>query len=339
MTLNRSSRRPRHRTHRLGAIVLLPALAVLSALSAIDLPPAGGDLAVGGQLPVHHEKSAAPPADPPGNAVAPPGAPPGAPQTVTLAAPARPYLVVPILYYHYIRNIQPTAQNLLSFQLSISPALFAEQMALLHVEGAHPITLATLMDALAGKRSLPARPIVLTFDDGYADFATAVQPVMARYGFVATDFVVSGFVNRPRYMTAAQVLQMDAQGMVIGAHTVHHVDLAAEPPSVAQDEIDNSKAALEKLLGHPVLDFAYPYGAFTAAVAQQVQQAGFRDAVTTMGGDQQSLDGRFELHRTEMGGAPSLATFAQDAGIPLPTAAQFVAIDFLSHQPGAGRSA
>ncbi|HSP65143.1 MAG TPA: polysaccharide deacetylase family protein, partial [Candidatus Deferrimicrobium sp.] len=303
------------------ALVLL--LAAASAISAIDVSPAARGVAVGGPLTVH------PVTSPPSSA----------PRTLTVAVPAGPGVVVPILYYHYIRNIQPTAENLLSFQLSIPPALFAEQMALLHIEDAHPITLATLMDALDGRRALPPRPVVLTFDDGYADFATAVQPVMARFGFVATDFVVSGFINRPSYMTAAQILRMEAEGMVIGAHTVHHVDLAAIPLAVARAEIVDSRSALAALLGHPVTDFAYPYGAFDPAVAQLVQQAGFREAVTTMRGDQQTLNGRFELHRTRMGGSPSLATFAAAARVPLPTAAQFAVIAFLARQSAAARSA
>lgn len=326
-----------HHTHatarRLAAIALLAALTLLSATGAIDLLPAGGGVAIGGSLPVHRV-TLTPASALPDDALPPPG-----PDALAVSVPAGQQLVVPILYYHYIRNIQPTAQNLLSFQLSIPPALFAEQMALLHLEGAHPITLATLMDALSGRGALPPRPIVLTFDDGYADFATAVQPVMARYGFVATDYVVSGFVNRPRYMTAAQLVQMEADGMVIGAHTMHHVDLATVSPAVAHDEIVNSKIALERLLGHPVLDFAYPYGAFNAAVAQLVQQAGFREAVTTVRGLQQSLAGRFELRRIEVGGAPSLASFAQDACVPPPTTEQVTVIASLARPSTAARSA
>ncbi len=336
MSANSPRHRQRHPARRLAAAVFVLLLAVLSATGAVNRLPAGGGVAIGGPLAVHPATSPSPSVDELPNDVLPPS---GAPQPVALSVPAGPQLTVPILYYHYIRTILPTAQNLLSFDLSISPQMFAGQMALLHVEGAHPITLATLMDALSGKRALPAHPVVLTFDDGYADFATAVEPVMARYGFVATDFVVSGFVNRPRYMTAAQVLQMDADGMVIGSHTVHHADLAALPPAAALAEIANGKTALEKLLGHPVLDFAYPYGAFNAVVAQLVQQVGFREAVTTMHGDLQTLNGRFELHRTEMGGAPSLATFAADAGVPLPSAAQFAVIVLLAHQPSVARRA
>ncbi len=309
-------------------------VAFLSAMGAAEFVPAGGGIAVGGPLPVHPGPASVP-TDGPDDALALPGAP----AVVAITMPAGPHLTVPILYYHYVRNIQLTAQNLLSWRLSIPPALFAQQMALLRVEGAHPITLDTLMKALAGQGTLPSRPIILTFDDGYADFATGVEPVLARYGFVATDFVVSGFINRPRYMSAAQVLQMVADGMVIGAHTVHHVDLAAVPAAVARTEIVASKSAIETLIRKPVLDFAYPYGAFDAAVASLVQQAGFRDAVTTSPGDQQTLNGRFVLQRIEVGGAPTLETFAQEANLPLPSVAQFAVIELLANQAFRARNA
>ncbi|MBJ7594317.1 MAG: polysaccharide deacetylase family protein [Candidatus Dormibacteraeota bacterium] len=306
---------PCHTGRRFAATAFVLALAVVSAAVTVNLLFHATHIAVGGPLAVHPSASA-PPVDQqsPDDVL-----PPGAPQPATVSVPVGPHLNVPILYYHYIRTIAPTAQNLLGFRLSIPPGLFAEQMALLHVEGAHTITLSTLMAALAGKTTLPPHAVVLTFDDGYADFATAAEPVLARYGFVATDFVVSGFLGRRSYMTAAQVLAMDAAGMVIGCHTVHHVDLAAVSLAEARTEIDSSKAALEQLLGHPVLDFAYPYGGFNAAVVQLLQQAGFRDAVSTMYGDTQALNGRYLLHRTEIGGAPSLDTFAGDAGLPLPT--------------------
>jgi peptidoglycan/xylan/chitin deacetylase (PgdA/CDA1 family) len=248
-----------------------------------------------------------------------------APSLVTVVAP-RGALTVPILVYHYVLEVSPTSPDVTLFNLSISPAMFARQMALLHVEGATPISPAMLMQALAGERALPPHPVMLTFDDGYSDFATAAAPVLLRYGFVATDYVVSGFVGHSGYMTAAQVKRMDAEGLVIGSHTVHHVDLATVSPAVALAEIYGGKAALEQLLGHPVLDFAYPYGGFNSAVVQLVRAAGFRDAVTTMGGDTQTLLGAFVLHRTHIGGALSLASFAVLAGLLPPTATQLGAI-------------
>lgn len=248
-----------------------------------------------------------------------------APKLTTVAAPGGA-LTIPILVYHYVLAVSPSSPDVTLFNLSISPAMFARQMALLHVEGATPISPAMLMQALAGKRALPPHPVMLTFDDGYTDFATAAAPVLLRYGFVATDYVVSGFVGHSGYMTAAQVKRIDAEGLVIGSHTMHHVDLATVSPAVALAEIDGGKAALEHLLGHAVRDFAYPYGGFDGAVVQLVRAAGFRDAVTTMGGDTQTLADAFVLHRTRIGGALSLARFAVLAGLPPPTAAQLVAI-------------
>jgi peptidoglycan/xylan/chitin deacetylase (PgdA/CDA1 family) len=245
---------------------------------------------------------------------------------LTVAAPDGVQLTVPILVYHYVLDVPLSPNNVTLFNLSISPALFARQMALLHVEGATPISPAMLIQALAGKRTLPPHPVVLTFDDGYTDFATAAAPVLLTFGFVATDYVVSGFIGHSGYMTAAQVQRMDAQGLVIGSHTMHHVDLATVAPPVALAEIDGGKAALDQLLGHAVLDFAYPYGGFDGAVVQMVRDAGFRDAVTTMGGDTHTLAGAFVLHRMRVGGAPSLQEFALLAGLPLPTAAQLVEI-------------
>jgi peptidoglycan/xylan/chitin deacetylase (PgdA/CDA1 family) len=319
MTTNGSRPRQRHAWRRLAIAACVLGLAVASATAAVTLIPSAKGVAVGAQQPMHPAPIL--------RTELPDGpVPPNAPQPVTISVPSSPRLSVPILYYHYIRVIVPSPQNMLSFDLSISPTLFARQMALLHVEGAHPITLAMLMSALAGKISLPSHPVVLTFDDGYADFATGVQPVLARYGFVATDYVVSGFLDRPRYMTAAQVRQMDADGMVIGSHTVHHVDLAAIPVQMARTEIDSGKATLEKVLGHPVLDFAYPYGGFNPAVVQLVQAAGFQDAVTTLSGTVQSLSEPFVFRRIEIGGAPSEATFASDAGLPTPTPTQLAMI-------------
>jgi peptidoglycan/xylan/chitin deacetylase (PgdA/CDA1 family) len=321
--------RPRRTGRRLATAGLLLALATVSAALTVNLLSGGAHIAVGGPLAVHPGRS------PPSLAqLSPDDCPPsGAPQPSIVAIPLRRQLDVPILYYHYIRTIAPTPLNLSGFDLSIPPGLFAEQMALLHVEGAHTITLRTLMEAMAGTATLPSHPVVLTFDDGYADFATAAESVLARYGFVATDYVVSGFIGQRSYMTAAQVCAMDAAGMVIGSHTVHHVNLAAVPLAQARAEIDGGKAALERLLGHPVLDFAYPYGSFSAAVVQLVQQAGFADAVSTMVGDIQPPDRRFLLHRTQLGGAPSLAIFARDAGLPLPTASQSSLIASLGDRP------
>ena len=224
---------------------------------------------------------------------------------------------LPILYYHYIR-VNPNPKDHLGFELSVTPRNFQAQMDWLKAAGAHPVTLAQVMAALQSGSALPARPVVLTFDDGHDDFATQAVPVLLREHFVAMSFVVPGFLGSPSYMSPAQVRAVAADGMVIGAHTMHHVDLTKVSAAVAQSEISSSRALLEQLIGRPVLDFAYPYGAWNPAIAATVAQAGFRDAAATAWGTMQCLSNRYQLHRFEVLGSSGLAGFASLAGVPAP---------------------
>jgi len=219
---------------------------------------------------------------------------------------------VPILTYHWIR-VNPVPNDTLGFHLSVTPDNFAQQMDFLHFAGAHPITLAAAMSALETGKPLPARPVILTFDDGYGDFASRATPVLQRYGFVGTDYVVSGFIGHTAYMNTDQIHQVEAAGMVIGCHTVNHVDLARVAPQVARMQITVSHQQLEQLLGHKVLDFAYPYGGFNYQVEQMVLADGFRDAVTTQGGTWLQLANRGAWPRLHIDGADGLASFAEKA--------------------------
>jgi peptidoglycan/xylan/chitin deacetylase (PgdA/CDA1 family) len=226
-------------------------------------------------------------------------------------------ITVPILLYHYIR-VNPVARDRNGFQLSVTPANFQAQMDWLRQAGSNPVTLEQMMGALHGGPGLPAHPVVLTFDDGYVDFATVAAPILHRNGFVGIDYVVSGFMGRSSYMTDTQVKQVDAMGMVVGAHTVHHVNLNVVSAQIANTEITASKATLEQLLGHPVLDFAYPYGGVNRTVADLVGKAGFREAVTTSYGVSQCDAQKNWLHRIRVGGFDTVGSVAADAGVAQP---------------------
>jgi peptidoglycan/xylan/chitin deacetylase (PgdA/CDA1 family) len=236
-------------------------------------------------------------------------------RTVPVAPPPGRCVTVPILVYHYIRV---PLRSGLAFELSVTPEQFQAQMDWLRIAGGSPVTLEQVMAALRGGPPLPPHAVVLTFDDGYADFATAAFPVLQREQFTATSFVVSGFVGRPGYMSAAQVQEVAADGIVIGAHTVHHIDLAAASRQVDTAEIDASKAALQQLLGKTIADFAYPYGDVNASVVSLVREAGFADAVTMQAGDESCAGAPFLLPRIRVIGSDSVATFAYSARLPAP---------------------
>src|SRR5437764_272682 len=98
---------------------------------------------------------------------------------------------VPILMYHSIADEASRAFR----PFAVPPALFADQMAYLAQNGYTPLTVTRLVQTWAGGGELPARPIVLTFDDGFADFHTHALPVLYRYGFTATLYVTTGFIG------------------------------------------------------------------------------------------------------------------------------------------------
>ncbi len=235
--------------------------------------------------------------------------------------PSGPVTYVPILYYHYIR-VNPNPLDRVGFSLSTPPTMFRAQMQYLADHGFHVISLHAAVVAIKNHRALPPRPVVLTFDDGYADFFTAAVPILQSYGFTATSFVISGRMGWGGYMTPSQVVAADAMGFTIGAHTVDHVALAAQAPARATWEMKQSKQTLEDLLGHPVLDFAYPYGSFNRYDMAQAKSLGFETAVSTLYGTVHSAGQLFELSRQRIGGGLPLTYFAGVVGGPAPTSAE-----------------
>jgi peptidoglycan/xylan/chitin deacetylase (PgdA/CDA1 family) len=229
----------------------------------------------------------------------------------------RPSVAVPILMYHYIR-INPNPRDTLGFNLSVTPDDFAHQLDWLAQNGYHPVDLADLRAYLAGYHALPDRPIILTFDDGYRDMYTSAFPLLRAHHFKAVSYIVSGFLGAPPSVTADMVREMDANGIEIGAHTVSHADLTALSPSDLHHEVFDSKASLEALLGHPVLDFCYPYGKVNAGVAATVQAAGFESATTTQPGVGHMVGDRFYWPRVRVNGGESLAAVVASLGQPEP---------------------
>src|SRR5262249_44014194 len=115
----------------------------------------------------------------------------------------------------------------------------------------------------------------------YADAFTAALPVLQRYGFTATFYIISGFVGQPGYMSWEQLAALRDAGMEIGAHTVDHPDLTTLDPATADNEIVQSKADIEHQLGITVVSFCYPTGLYNWGIEEQTRAAGYLSATTT----------------------------------------------------------
>ena len=184
----------------------------------------------------------------------------------------------------------------------------------LAVNGFHPIDFNDMRAYFAGSSVLPNKPVVITLDDGYADLYTTAFPILKSYGFKAVAYIVTSFVGQSRYVTADEVIEMDHNGIEIASHTLNHANLARTSPYWVRYELAASKAWLQSLLGHAVVDFAYPSGKFNSQVVFALQATGYDTAVTEMPGTIHSRDDRYTWTRVRVGGGESMADFASGLG-------------------------
>ncbi|MBF6615072.1 MAG: polysaccharide deacetylase family protein [Chloroflexi bacterium] len=232
--------------------------------------------------------------------------------SIAAAGPMR----VPILMYHYIR-VNPVARDKVGADLSVSPQRFSQEMQYLAANGYHTITFDMLAGAVKGTVRLPARPVLLTFDDGYEDFFTSAYPVLKQFGFHATSFVITGKVGQGGYLTWDQMRAMQAGGLAqFESHTVNHVEMDRISLSRAQSELVNSKATLEMQLGTQVKYFCYPSGHYDSGVEKLVAKDGYVAAVSTHAGVATGANNIDALPRVRVHGGESLATFAGSLGRP-----------------------
>jgi peptidoglycan/xylan/chitin deacetylase (PgdA/CDA1 family) len=228
-------------------------------------------------------------------------------------------LRLPILMYHYIRTPPSTRTDMLGYRLSVSPQDFETQVDWLYANHFHPVTFDQVRAYFAGRFPLPSKPVVITFDDGYADLYTTAFPILQAHGFTAVAYIVSGFVDRGRYVTHDQVLQMDRAGIEIASHTVDHADMARVSWGMATYQLVESKRWLEGLVGHPVVDFAYPSGQYTGQTIQLLGQLGYDTAVIEDGTSMHSRANRYTWGRVRVGGGESLHDFIANLGESMPS--------------------
>jgi peptidoglycan/xylan/chitin deacetylase (PgdA/CDA1 family) len=190
----------------------------------------------------------------------------------------------PILMYHYIRDYK-NPDDPLGEQLSVSPDTLRKQLQTIKSAGYEPIPLEDFIN-----KKFPKKPIILTFDDGYADHYSAAFQILKEYNMIGTFFIVKGFVNSPGYITDAQLQEMEKEGMEIAGHSVTHRNLATASYEIAIAEISVSMQGRS-----PV--FAYPAGKYGEMTLDIVSGLGIKAAVTTNVGIATEKSPIYELPR------------------------------------------
>jgi peptidoglycan/xylan/chitin deacetylase (PgdA/CDA1 family) len=184
---------------------------------------------------------------------------------------------VPVLCYHHIREWKSTDSKR-SHDYIVPPDNFRAQMKMLADSGYHTISPDQLYDYLAFGKSLPEKPVIITYDDTDEEQFSIGKTEMDRYGFKGIYFIMTISLNKPRYMTSEQVRQLAQEGHSIGSHTWDHKDVRHYTDDDWAVEIDKPTQLLETLSGRPVRYFAYPFGAWDTAAAAGIRAKGFRAA-------------------------------------------------------------
>ena len=180
-----------------------------------------------------------------------------------------------VLNYHKIDNM--------NISLSVLPKDFEAQMKYLKENNFHTITPDELYSALSGSTELPENPVLITFDDGYEDNYVYAYPILQKYGFKGTIFVITSFLdkNMKNYVTWEQAEEMEASGTIsIQSHTVTHSSMTELSDEQLRHELADSKQAIESHLNKPIHFIAYPTGTYNLHIAQLVKEAGYDGAFT-----------------------------------------------------------
>lgn len=220
-------------------------------------------------------------------------------------------LQVPILMYHYI-SIPPEDADKYRVDLSVAPSTFREQMAYLAENGFESVDLYDLSLAITGKRDLPAKPVVLTFDDGYRDNYENAFPVLQDFGFRGTFFVVTQPIDdgNPDYLTWEMVKEMADAGMRIEPHSKTHADLSGREREFIIYEVLGAQETIAAHTGQTPRYFCYPAGRYDETTIEVIADLDFWGAVTTEGGKWLGYNERYQWSRVRMRNSTPLAEFA-----------------------------
>lgn len=234
----------------------------------------------------------------------------GAPDGEGPIAPSRPARTpagavgtpaIPVFLYHSVMDDPPGWIA----EFTVTPKQFAAHLDAVVRSGRTPVTISAIADHLAGRAPLPARPVLLTFDDGFADLPGPTAEALAEHALPATAYLTTGAIAPggrsllppAPMMTLARAAELERYGMEIGSHTVTHAQLDTLSAKDLAYELRTSKAVLEDALGHEVRHLAYPHGYNSPRVRAMSARAGYETATAVRHALSSDRDERYRIAR------------------------------------------
>ncbi|SHJ74076.1 Polysaccharide deacetylase [Clostridium cavendishii DSM 21758] len=209
---------------------------------------------------------------------------------------------IPVICYHAIS--ESTNNDLL-----LSPKKFEEQLNYLKENNYTPITMDELYGFLKEEKEVPEKSVVLTFDDGYKDNYTNAFPILKKFNFKATIYVISDSIEDNLYLTKEQIKEMSDYGIDIESHTQKHDNLSTLNLDKQYETMLNSKEALEKITKKTVSYIAYPFGKYNPNTRIAAEKAGYKLGFNLAGGLADKHDNAYNIDRLYIGGNYTLSQF------------------------------
>ncbi|MEU9578420.1 polysaccharide deacetylase family protein [Streptomyces chilikensis] len=190
-------------------------------------------------------------------------------------------------------------------EFTVTPRRFGEHLDAVADSGRTPVTVSALAGHLAGRAPLPPRPVVLTFDDGFADLPGPTAAALAGRGLTGTAYLTTGAIAPSGrsllppapMMRLDEALVLEDAGLEVGGHTVTHAQLDTLGRRALESELRDSKATLEDTLGHAIRHLAYPHGYNSGAVRRMAAATGYETAAAVRHALSSERDERYRIAR------------------------------------------
>jgi len=211
-------------------------------------------------------------------------------------------VTVPILLYYHIADSDPVSR------FYVSPENFRSQMAYLRDQDYTSITISELVLVLINGGELPARPVLISFDDGDESIYLEAFPIMQEMGFVGVVYLTGNRLYSDGFLSPEQLADMIAGGWQVGSQGITHTDLTTQHENL-RHELLQSRLDLEAALGVRVTTFAYPFGTMDGTIANKLQEFGYYSAVGLGQLSNHTWGSLYYLNRIEVQGVFTTAEF------------------------------
>jgi len=218
-----------------------------------------------------------------------------------------PCVRLPVLMYHHIQSLD-AAKEKNQTKLTVTPEYLRSHLEYLKLKGYHTIYMSDLVNFFDQGTPIPPKSVLLTFDDGYDDFATNALPILRELGFRATVFTPTGLMDNPGYLSWATIADIASSGdIMFSNHTWSHRNMGFDKDAITREITTADTQLTERSLNSPKV-FAYPYGLESTLAKNVMESLAYKLAFGTKSGGAQCKKQRFDLQRIHVGNA-TLASY------------------------------